>query len=184
MEHKEQQILSIIKYSPSVFIILLSFALTLFFYFDNKRSFLEEKVSIEKNHITENKEIIKDEVYRAYSFIENLQNQTEIELKNSIKNRVYEAHSIMNAIYNKYKDKKSKEEILEIIKTSLQDLRFNSNRGYFFIVDNKGVSILQPSIKNFENKNLFEYEDVNGYKLMQSVVKTINEKSERFDEYY
>ena len=48
MEHKEQQILSIIKYSPSVFIILLSFALTLFFYFDNKRSFLEEKVSIEK----------------------------------------------------------------------------------------------------------------------------------------
>ena len=184
MEHKEQQILSIIKYSPSVFIILLSFALTLFFYFDNKRSFLEEKVSIEKNHITENKEIIKDEVYRAYSFIENLQNQTEIELKNSIKNRVYEAHSIMNAIYNKYKDKKSKEEILEIIKTSLQDLRYNSNRGYFFIVDNKGVSILQPSIKNFENKNLFEYEDENGYKLMQSVVKAINEKSERFDEYY
>ena len=184
MEHKEQQILSILKYSPSVFIILLSFALTLFFYFDNKRSFLEEKVSIEKNHITENKEIIKDEVYRAYSFIENLQNQTEIELKNSIKNRVYEAHSIMNAIYNKYKDKKSKEEILEIIKTSLQDLRYNSNRDYFFIVDNKGVSILQPSIKIFENKNLFEYEDVNGYKLMQSVVKTINEKSERFDEYY
>ena len=184
MEHKEQQILSIIKYSPSVFIILLSFALTLFFYFDNKRSFLEEKVSIEKNHITENKEIIKDEVYRAYSFIENLQNQTEIELKNSIKNRVYEAHSIMNAIYNKYKDKKSKEEILEIIKTSLQDLRYNSNRGYFFIVDNKGVSILQPSNKNFENKSLFEYKDVNGYKLMQSVVKAINEKSERFDEYY
>ena len=184
MEHKEQQILSIIKYSPSVFIILLSFALTLFFYFDNKRSFLEEKVSIEKNHITENKEIIKDEVYRAYSFIENLQNQTEIELKNSIKNRVYEAHSIMNAIYNKYKDKKSKEEILEIIKTSLQDLRYNSNRGYFFIVDNKGVSILQPSNKNFENKSLFEYKDENGYKLMQSVVKTINEKSERFDEYY
>ena len=184
MEHKEQQILSIIKYSPPVFIILLSFALTLFFYFDNKRSFLEEKVNIEKNHIIENKELIQEEVYRAYSFIENLQNQTEIELKNSIKNRVYEAHSIMNAIYNKYKDKKSKEEILEIIKTSLQDLRFNSNRGYFFIVDNKGVSILQPSIKNFENKNLFEYEDVNGYKLMQSVVKTINEKSERFDEYY
>ena len=184
MEHKEQQILSIIKYSPSVFIILLSFALTLFFYFDNKRSFLEEKVNIEKNHIIENKEIIKDEVYRAYSFIENLQNQTEIELKNSIKNRVYEAHSIMNAIYNKYKDKKSKEEILEIIKTSLQDLRYNSNRGYFFIVDNKGVSILQPSNKNFENKSLFEYKDVNGYKLMQSVVKTINEKSERFDEYY
>ena len=114
MEHKEQQILSIIKYSPPVFIILLSFALTLFFYFDNKRSFLEEKVNIEKNHIIENKELIQEEVYRAYSFIENLQNQTEIELKNSIKNRVYEAHSISIGIYEKYKDSKLREEIFEL----------------------------------------------------------------------
>ncbi len=184
MINNERQILNIIKYTPSVFIVLLSITLTLFFYFNNKKTFLEEKIQIEEKHILASKNTIKEEVEKAYNFIEKLQSFTEKELKNSIKDRVYGAHTIANAIYKKYKDTKSKEEIIQIIKISLEDLRFNHNRGYFFIVDNNATSILQPSIKEFENKNLFDYADTSGYRFMQSIVKTINEGSERFDEYY
>ena len=184
MNKKERQILNIIKYSPSIFIILLSTVLTFFSYLDSKKTYLDEKNQIEEKYISENKNTIKQEVNKAYSFIVKLQNLTEEELKSSIKSRVYEAHTIANAIYEKYKNSKSKEEIIQIIKTSLKDLRFNNNRGYFFIVDNNAISILQPSLKEFENKNLLEYADFRGYQFMKSIVKTINEKSERFDEYY
>ena len=184
MKNKEYQILSIIKYSPPIFIIFLSLTLTFFFYYDNKNTFLEEKTNIEKNYLTANNNAIKEEINKVYDFIEKLQKSTEIELKNSIKERVYEAYSIINSIYTKYKNTKSKEEILEIIKTALNDLRYNSNRGYFFIVDSNAISILQPSIKEYENTNLFNYEDARGYKFMQSIVETINNKEERFDEYF
>ncbi|MBU0925277.1 cache domain-containing protein [bacterium] len=184
MNNKEQQILKFIKYTPSAFILVLSIIITLFFYFENKETFLKEKEDIKNNYILENKNLIKEEVNRVYDFILKLQNLTEIELKNSIKSRVYEAHTIANSIYNKYKNQKSKEEIFELIKTALEDIRYNDGRGYFFIIDNKAVSLLQPSIKGFENKNLFEYADKKGYKFMQTIVKTIEEKTERFDQYY
>ena len=184
MSSKEQQILKIIKYIPSIFIIISSIIVTLFFYIENKKTFLIEKENIEKNYILENKAIAKDEVNRVYDFIQHLQKTTETELKESIKNRVYEAHTIATSIYNKYKDKKSKEEILEIIKTTLNDFRYNNGRGYFFIDNSSGEKVLQPPNKELEGKSLLEYKDSNGYQFMQSIVKTINEKSERFDQYY
>ena len=64
----EEQILKIIKYTPSIFIIITSFLITLFFYFENKKTFNNEKIEIEKNYILDNKEIIKDEINRIYYF--------------------------------------------------------------------------------------------------------------------
>ena len=81
MSSKEQQILKIIKYIPSIFIIISSIIVTLFFYIENKKTFLIEKENIEKNYILENKAIAKDEVNRVYDFIQHLQKTTETELK-------------------------------------------------------------------------------------------------------
>jgi two-component system, NtrC family, sensor kinase len=184
VNNKEQQILKIIKYTPSAFILISSIIVTLFFYFENKKTFLEEKENIEKNYILENKAIAQDEVNRVYDFIKHLQKTTENELKESIKNRVYEAHTIATAIYDKYKDEKSKEEILDIIKTTLNDFRYNQGRGYFFIDNIKGEKVLQPPNKALEGKSLLDYKDAKGYQFMQSIVKTIADKTERYDQYY
>ena len=184
MNKQEQQILNIIKYIPSAFIIISSIIVTLFFYFENKTTFLKEKQNLENNYLLENKALIQEEVNRVYDFIQHLHKTTENELKESIKNRVYEAHTIATSIYNKYKDKKSKEEILEIIKTTLNDFRYNDGRGYFFIDNSLGEKVLQPPNKELEGKSLLEYKDSNGYQFMQSIVKTINDKTERFDQYY
>ena len=180
----EEQILKIIKYTPPIFIIFASICITLFLYFENKNTFLEEKKRIEQEYIQANKKNIKDEVNRVYNFIKNLQKTTEIELKKNIKSRVYEAHSIATNIYNKYKNTKSKEEIFKLIKTALSAISFNDNRGYFFIDDIHGKKLVYPVDKNIEGKTLLDYEDANGYKFIQTIVETIKNKSERFDEYY
>ena len=181
---KEKQIIYIIKYTPPVFIIVISCIITIMLYLENKKTFNDEKNRIETQFIKENKEVIKDNVSRVYTFIQHLKETTEDELKLNIKNRVYEAHAIATNIYETYKHTKSKEEILEIIKVSLSQIRFNENRGYFFIDDVYGNKLLYPINKKLEGKNLLEYKDINGYELIKTIVETIKNKTERFDEYY
>ena len=181
---KEKQFLKIIKFMPSIFVIFFSIFVILFLYFENKNTFNEEKKDIEEKYILENKENIKEEVSRVYSFIKQLQKSTEQELKNSVKNRVYEAHGIATGIYEKYKDTKTNEEIFELIKIALGSLSFNDGRGYIFMDDVYGNKLLHPIDTSIEGKNFIDYTDARGYKLFQSIVNVIKEKTERFDEYY
>ena len=181
---KEKQILKIIKYTPPLFIVLVSLCITLFLYFDNKNTFVKEKARIEKLFISEKKKLIKEEVDRVHNYISYIQKTTERELKKSIKNRVYEVHAIATSIYNQYKDTKSKEEIFQIIKTAVSSIRYNNGRGYFFMDDIQGRKVVYPIDKNIEGKNFYDFADAKGYKFIQTIVKTIKEKTERFDEYY
>ena len=111
---KEEQFLKIIKFTPSIFVTVVSLLVILFLYFENKKTFNQEKKEIEEKYIIKNKENIKEEVERVHEFIKHLQTSTEIELRNNIKSRVYEAHSISIGIYEKYKDSKLREEIFEL----------------------------------------------------------------------
>ncbi len=182
--NQEKQILNIIKYSPPLFIVIASILITLFLFFDSKSTFIKEKNKIESEYILENKKIIKNEVEEVYTFIKILQKNTEKELKESIRSRVYEAHSMATGIYNTYKDTKSKEEIFELIKVALNDIRYNNGRGYYFLDDVFGNKLLYPIDKKLENKNLLNFKDANGYKFMETMVQTIKDKTERFDEYF
>ena len=182
--NQEKQILNIIKYTPPLFIVFASILITLFLFFDSKSDFLKEKSKIEYEYIEDNKKQIKSEIEEVYEFIKILQKNTERELKESIKGRVYEAHAIANGIYNRYKNTMSKEEIFELIKVSLNDIRYNNGRGYYFLDDVYGNKLLYPIDKSIENKNLLNYEDKNAYRFMETIVQTIKDKTERFDEYY
>ena len=181
---KEKQFLKIIKFTPSIFVIIISLCVILFLYFENKSTFNQEKKDIEQKYMLKNKELIKEEVNRVYEFIEHLQKTTEIELKKSVKSRVYEAHAIATGIYEKYKDTKSKEEIFQLIKVSLNNIRFNNGRGYFFMDDVYGNKLSHPVDTSIEGKNFLSYSDPKGYKLFEAIVNTIKDKTERFDEYY
>ncbi|WP_237910469.1 cache domain-containing protein [Aliarcobacter butzleri] len=181
---KEEQFLKIIKFMPSVFVVVFSIFIILFLYFENKKTFTKEKKEIEEKYILKNKEIIKEEVTKVYEFTKRLQKNTEEELKQNVKNRVYEAHAIASSIYENYKDTKTKKEIFELIKVAFDKIRFNDGRGYFFMDDIYGNKLSHPVDKSIEGKNFIDYTDARGYKLFQSIVNTIKDKTERFDEYY
>ncbi|MCT7574972.1 cache domain-containing protein [Aliarcobacter butzleri] len=181
---KEEQFLKIIKFMPSVFVVVFSIFIILFLYFENKKTFTKEKKEIEEKYILKNKEIIKEEVTGVYEFTKELQKNTEEELKQNVKNRVYEAHAIASSIYENYKDTKTKKEIFELIKVAFDKIRFNDGRGYFFMDDTYGNKLSHPVDKSIEGKNFIDYTDARGYKLFQSIVNTIKDKTERFDEYY
>ena len=181
---KEEQFLKIIKVMPSVFVVVFSLFVILFLYFENKKTFNKERRTIEQKYILKNKEIIKEEVSRVFTFTKQLQKNTEEELKQNVKNRVYEAHEMATNIYEKYKTTKSKQEIFQYIKVALSGIRFNEGRGYFFIDDIYGNKLSHPIDTSIEGKNFLNYTDVNGYRFFENIVNTIKDKTERFDEYY
>ncbi len=183
-KEKEQQLLKIIKYAPVILILLIATVLLLFLYTENKKLFNLAKKDLEEKFYLQNANQIKDEVNRAYSYVKYIQENAEKELKESIKNRAYEAHAISTNIYEKYKNTKSKDEIFELIKTTLDKIRFNDGRGYFYLDDEFGNKLLLPLDKENEGKNFFEYKDDRGYTFVKTIVDTIKNKSERFDEYY
>ncbi|MCG3687449.1 cache domain-containing protein [Aliarcobacter butzleri] len=181
---KEEQFLKIIKVMPSIFVVVFSLFVILFLYFENKKIFNKERKEIEQKYILKNKEIIKEEVLRVFTFTKQLQKNTEEELKQNVKNRVYEAHEMATNIYEKYKTTKSKQEIFQYIKVALSGIRFNEGRGYFFIDDIYGNKLSHPIDTSIEGKNFLNYTDVNGYRFFENIVNTIKDKTERFDEYY
>lgn len=181
---KEKQIVYFIRFSPILLVLFVAFLIISILYVENKNSFIEEKKQIENNYFLENKRLVKDEVLRAYDYIKYKKMQTENQLKQNIKNRVYEAHFIAEGIYNNYKSFLKNDEILQLIKVALNEIRFNNQRGYYFIDDIHGNKLLHPIDKSIEGKNFLEYTDAKGYKFFKTIVQTIKDKSERFDEYY
>lgn len=180
---KEEKIVQRIKFIPVIFVTVILVLVLLFISYEAKDTYKEEKINMEHNFISQNRQNVQDEVYRAYSYIKYLQENTEKELKATIKNRVYEAHFIATNIYENYKDKKSKNEIFELIKIALDKIRYNEGRGYFYIDDIEGNKLLLPLDKINEGRNFLNYKDANGYTFVQTIVDTIKNKTERYDEY-
>ncbi|RXJ85256.1 cache domain-containing protein [Arcobacter sp. CECT 8985] len=180
----ERALLNLIKYSLPIVTIFISFFITYSLYLQNKSDYEEEKSKLKYEFIKQNKKIVYDEVQRVYSYIAFVKKNTKVELKRLIKNRVYEAHRLATSIYEKYKNQKSKKEIFQIIKDTLGAITFNEEKAYYFITDINGKTLLKPFHKQWQNKNLLNYKDVNGYNFVKKIVKTIKNKSETFNTYY
>ena len=177
----EKQILNIIKFTPPLFIISISIIITIFLYTEKQLALEEEKDQIKTQFIKSNKELIKKDVDKLYNFIKITQKETEKKLKEEIKQRVKEAHRIASVIYSNNKNKKSEEEIKRLIKEALVHIRFNENRGYYFIYSlNNYECILLPIARNFEGKSFYNFKDGKGEFLTRKIVEQIKKEKEGF----
>ena len=128
-------------------------------YIDKNITLNEDLKKVQIDYLKNNQNVIKDEIEKVYDYIIHKKLNSEKELREDIKNRVIEAHNLMIYIYEKYKDKESPEEIKTRIKDSLRALRFNDNRGYFYINDLNGTSVLNSLNPEIENKRILDLED-------------------------
>ncbi len=184
LHNNEKPLLFTIRYMPLIFIVFLSVLVTSVIELSNKKLMEENIIETKKRYVKFHNDEIKEEVEKIYKYIEDEQKNSINELKKYIKQRVYEAHAIAVKIYEDNKKKKTDDEILNLIKTALGSIIYNKGRGYFFIDSIEGVSLLQPLNKQLENKNKLEFTDAKGYQFVKTIVKTIKEKSERYDTYY
>ncbi len=184
LSEKEKLILKIIKLFPLFLIITFATISSYIFFTEHDKHYIKETNALKEKFIYTEKLRIKNEVERIYEYISFHKENSEDELKKLIKNQVQEAHSMMSGIYETYKTKKSKDEIIEIIKASLQKMRYIDGRGYFYIYDMKGTNIFHPILKFLEGRSLWGYKDITGRLIIQNGIKILKEKKESFDEWY
>jgi len=180
----EKQLLHLIRYVLPLLIFLLSIIITTFLYVDTKDEFDKMRKNIEEKFISEKKQIIKEQISNLSNYIVSEQRDIVENLKKSLIERVHEAHTITTNIYNQYKDTHTKEEITLMIRTALKDIRFNNQRGYFFVYDNKAVNIIHPLIPQLEGKNLINHQDTKGVYVLRESLHLLKNNDESYQEWH
>ena len=107
----------------------------------------------------------------------NIQESSQIELQNELKQALSNAHNIATTIYNENRHK-GDAVVIKLIKDALRNIRFNDDRGYFFIYERKGKNILHPKLPHFEGKDFWNYQDSKGTYLLQEMKKILATEEE------
>jgi len=172
----ENFILNIVKYTPSIFVVVIALLINFYISIDHTKNLKKDKEEIRKNYIKLNKNIIKTNINNVHKYINNKKLKSINSLKKEIKGQAYNAHNVMTTIYNDFKNMKSKEEIIQIIKSSLKNIRFNEGRSYFFIYDLNGTNIFHPVKPEREGKNFFNIQDLHKKFIIQESINIAKSK--------
>lgn len=127
---------------------------------------------------------LKERVASVIDYSDYRSQETESVLREELLSRTYEAYAMMTNIYQKNKDRLSKEEITEIIKDALREIRFNNGRGYFFVDTLEGDVILYPVYPDDEGRNLIDLQDEMGNYVMKDEIELIQSQGEGYIEGY
>jgi len=134
-------------------------------------------------YVEQQKQLLKSEVLRVLHTIEYERMRTDDRLKADIKSKVNQAYDIIHSIWTKYKNSRTRAEIISLIKESLGPVRFSTGRGYYFIMDLNGNEILNPAFPKYEGTNLLQSDDA---QIRKAVAKTLDyfSNSELTDGYF
>jgi signal transduction histidine kinase len=155
-----------------VFIGLLGFLLI----HSEYSRFRTESESIREKLLFSRKALIKNEADKAASYIEYKKARIEKRLKESIKNRVNEAYAIAWNIYEQYHGEKTPGEIQKIVKDALRPIRFNSDRGYYFAFNLKGIEELFADRPEMEGKDMLAVQGAKGEYVVRDMLNIIKKK--------
>jgi len=143
----------------------------------------QESGVVADNLMAFHKQILTDQVNSVVEYIEYQRSQTEIRLKTDIRNRVINAHKVAMNIYRKNKGRFDDAFIRKMIVNALRPIRFNNDRGYYFITAFTGVVILFADHPELEGTNLIAIQDANGQFVNKDMIKIARQKKEGFYRY-
>lgn len=119
--------------------------------------------------------------------VENLNNfslQTIPYLKEESKHQVDKAHAVAQSLYQSLQHLLPEQDIKQAITEALRNIRFFSERGYLFIDEMDGTSVLLPILPHLEGKSLLNQADDKGTIHIQNIIKaTQNENKQGYYQY-
>ena len=176
MNLSENSIFRLTIFIPIISVLLLAGTLTSLV-ISYQQDFLNKEFKTQKEFfIKSQKEVIKNEVNKVHDLIIYKSQKAQIRLRAQIKNEMGTFYNIVNSLYNQYKLTKSKEEIIEIIRLILRDLRLNGSRGYLNIVDLNGIAIMLPIQDQYEDMSILSFRDKDNKFYIKDSIKLVKEK--------
>ncbi|MGD9192264.1 MAG: cache domain-containing protein, partial [Desulfobacterales bacterium] len=167
-----------------MFLAIISVGLVGYFWIaDEYNGFKKEEVTLREEYVENQKNLIKNETERVIGYINYKKSQAEARLKQVIRSRTNEAYAIASHLYNKHQAVLDSTRIQEIIKDALRPIRYNSQRGYFFITRLDGVEILFADRPEMEGLNLIDMQDTQGKYVIRDMIGIIRRSGKGFYRY-
>lgn len=172
----EAKILKWVTLLPVLSIVISSVIIT-YIFIVNEHSEIEKNIQVEtRKVIIESKDGLKDSIERINQMSNESFNYKILQSREEIKNLTDIGYKIIAQIYETNKNL-PKDEILNIIKQRMRDLRFfNDGSGYYLIYEMNGNCILLPTSPEFEGYNLYYITDIDGKYIIKDIIEMLKIK--------
>lgn len=160
--------------SSLVSMVLIMITIGIFTFNISYKRFNSEMEVLREEYYNDQKELMKNEIYEVYDYIQFEKSKIEDKLRREIKHRVYDAESIALSIYENNRHK-TNAEIQGMIKDVLSRIRFDYDNGYYFMSRLDGSIILLPNMPDREDTSLIDIENSHIMRDMIKIAKTEGE---------
>jgi len=143
----------------------------------------KEETTLREEYVAAQKSLIKHETEQVLDYVEFKISQAETRLQQIIRNRTNEAYDIAINLYNQHKATRNPDELKKIIKDALRPIRYNNQRGYYFVTRLDGVEILVADRPEMEGLNLIDMQDTQGNFVIRDMIAIISKSGEGFYRY-
>ena len=92
--------------------------------------------------MAEHKAALKEQVHSVIDFITHERCLNEARTKRNIRDRVLEADAVATHLYNTYRNEMNLDQLKDMVREALREIRFNDGRGYYFATALDGVEQL------------------------------------------
>ncbi len=180
MKINQNRIISyLIVLVPLTLVLTASFFITTFYVDKVSAYFYETKERSIKEHIDTKKAKSEIWVKQLNLLFDYKNSRVEENIKSELRTRVDMAYKSAKFIYEKYKGKKSKQEIKERIIDALNQMTYTQNKDYIFITDFSGKNILSRS-STLKQKNISGYTDVDNRAIILEEIQKVRKRGEGF----
>jgi PAS domain S-box-containing protein len=167
-----------------VILAVISVALVGYFWIKNEYERVKkEETTLRKEYVADQESLIKHETEQVLDYVEFKISQAETRLKQVIRKRTNEAYDIAVNLYNQHKATRTPDELKKIIKDALRPIRYNNQRGYYFVTRLDGVEILFADRPEMEGLNLIDMQDTRGKFVIRDMIAIIRKSGEGFYRY-
>ena len=181
--YTENELLRLIKIVPLSAVLIFSVIITYIIINNNISKYNTTIKQLKTNLIKEKKELIKNQTNEIVKQINYEKDIALDKLKIRLKKRINNAYNISLNIYIENKSI-NKSNIIKKIKDAIRPIRYDNNRGYFFIYDMKGTNILLPPAPKYEGKNMISLQDKKGFYMIKKSIQIAKNKNEGYIKWY
>ncbi|GEM_PF-532696 len=135
------------------------------------KRFVADTDSFRQAYLESFRSTIKHQVHQAVAYMEYKRRWAERQMRKTIRERVDQAFQIAEHIYRANQFMVPDSAIKERIKTALRKIRFDGGRGYYFIIDSRGVMQLHSAQPDLEGRNLMSLQDLDGRFVVRDMVE-------------
>lgn len=144
----------------------------------------EKKLAaIKSQYIHFYKTILFNDVHNVMNFIEYKRSNSQERVREIVKERVQHAYSLASHVYSMNKSNPDPDIVKTKIIETLRPVRWNNGRGYFFILNREGTTLLNADIPSMENTDTRDMKDIDGRYVIRDLVMLARENDSGFYTY-